>query len=172
MSDGVWRPKPVKRPKKSPAPMRRSKPIGRKSWGVKRKAGGTAHGRRRREPGFVHFCHERGCELALDAELQHLLSVSHDCSFEPVEFAHLHDLRRYAPGDVGAGLCRPVHRGIDGKVGGKLPWYVALGYDGQHMIRMRLANRARAAWDALTDEQRAEWERKAAAWRSSGRIKG
>ena len=109
----------------------------------------------------MHFCHERGCELARDIDTQRLLGISHDCSFEPIEFAHLHDLRRYAPGDIGAGLDRTTHLGIDGKPGGKAPWYVALDKPGQSTIRMRLADRARRAWDALTDAQRADWERRA-----------
>lgn len=114
----------------------------------------------------MSFCHERGCELRGDAELQRIIGIRHDCD-GPVEFAHLHDRRRYAQGDIGAGLDRTVHRGIDGRVGGKASWYVVLEYEGQHMVRMRLANRARAAWDALTDDQRAEYERKAQAWRES-----
>lgn len=140
-------------------------PIKRKP--MRRGPGKTAHARREREFGFMMFCRERGCELALDHELQRLIGISHDCSFEPVEFAHLHDRRRYAPGDIGAGLCVTTHRGIDGRLGGKLPWYAALDHVGQHTFRMRLANRARAAWDALSDEERTDWERRAAEWRAS-----
>lgn len=154
--------------RKTPLP-RATKPIARRTR-IKRKAGGTKHSRRPRENGYMHFCHERGCELALDVDTQRILQITHDCSFEPVEFAHLHDRRRYAPGDVGAGLDRTTHRGIDGKEGGKATWYVALDRRGQHLFRMRLANRARAAWDALSDEERAEWERKAEAWRASLRM--
>jgi len=104
------------------------------------------------------FCHHRGCELRGDAELQRVLGIRHDCE-GPIEFAHLHDRRRYAPGDIGAGLCRDAaHQGVDGKIGGKAVWYAAHDYSGQHTIRMRLANRARMAWDALTPAERERWE--------------
>lgn len=156
--------------RKTPLP-RPTKPIARRSR-VKRKTGGTKHSRRPRETGYMHFCHGRGCELALDVDTQKLLGISHDCSFEPVEFAHLATERRYAAGDVGAGLDRDTHQGIDGnKIGGKPPWYVKLGKFGQKLIRDRLANRARRAWDMLTAEEREEWEREAEAWRASMRRK-
>lgn len=146
-------PKPVRAPKKPRKPMRRTR--------MKPSARGTKHSRRAREYGFMAFCHARGCELALDFDTQRILGISHDCSFEPIEFAHLHDRRRYAPGDIGAGLDRTTHRGIDGKEGGKATWYVALDRRGQHLFRMRLANRARMAWDALTPAEREEWDRRA-----------
>jgi hypothetical protein len=130
-----------------------------------RKAG-TAHRRRPREWGFMHFCHARGCELCLDADTRKLLDPPPTCS-GPLEFAHLSDKKRYDVGDVGACLHQTTHRGIDGKEGGKAVWYVALERHGQHFIRMRLANRARAAWDALSPEQREDWERRAAAQRRS-----
>lgn len=171
MSDSAKFPKPAKRPPKSRQPIRRSTSIERKSWGVKRKAGGTAHSRRTRELGFMMFCRGRGCELARDVDLQRVLGISHDCSFERVEFAHLSDLKRYDPaGDIGAGLCHNLHSGLDGnRIGGKPAWYVAMDRQGQHNIRMRLANRARMAWEALSAEERAEWDRKAEAWRASNR---
>jgi len=131
---------------------------------------GTKHRRRVREWGFMHFCHHRGCELRGDAELQRLLGIRHDCEGR-IEFAHLHDRRRHAPGDIGAGLDRAAHLGIDGKEGGKATWYVALDYTGQHMVRMRLANRARGSWDALTPEQRAEWDRRAEEQRLAARAR-
>ena len=169
---------------KFPKPVKKEKA---KRWGVRRRPPReqvafahpkpsrpekTKHGRRAREHGYMHFCHERGCELALDMDLQRILGISHDCAFEPIEFAHLHDRRRYAPGDIGAGLDRPTHLGIDGRPGGKLPWYVSRDYQGQHMIRMRLANRARMAWEALTDAQRDEWEKKAKVWRAARYPRG
>jgi hypothetical protein len=130
---------------------------------MKPSARGTAHSRRPREWGFMAFCHARGCELFLDLDTQKILGVRHMCPrYDPLEFAHLSALKRYDVGDVGACLCRTVHRGIDGKEGGKAVWYVALGREGQHTIRMRLANRARAAWDALSPAQRQEWEDRAA----------
>lgn len=140
------------------APMRRTR--------MRKGARGTAHSRRPRNWGFMSFARERGCELRGDAELQRILGIRHDCE-GPIQFAHLSDKRRYDPaGDIGAGLCRDAaHQGIDGKIGGKAPWYVVLDYTGQHMARMRLANRARAAWDALTDAGRDGWEARAAAQR-------
>lgn len=124
---------------------------------------GTKHRRRPRELGYMAFCRARGCELLLDLGGQKVLGIVHRCR-GPVQFAHLSDLKRYDVGDIGAGLCRDeAHQGIDGKEGGKAPWYVALDWTGQHTIRMRLANRARAAWDALTPEDRATWDARAAA---------
>ena len=120
----------------------------------------------------MHFCHERGCELALDLDTQEILGIEHWCLVsDRLEFAHLSDMKRYDVGDVGAVLCWTIHKGIDGKEGGKAHWYVAIGKRNQSEIRMRLANRARAAWDALSDAQRAEWERRAkeflAGWRAA-----
>jgi len=132
-----------------------------RSW-MRKGARKSKHARREREHGYMHFCHARGCELALDAETQRGLGISHDCSFERLEFAHLSDKKRYDVGDVGACLDVALHRGIDGnKIGGKPPWYVALGRAGQLSLRMHLANRARAAWDALSGLERATWEAKA-----------
>lgn len=144
---------------------RATKPIARRTR-IKRKAGGTAHSRRPREWGFMSFARDRGCELNMDRDTQRLFFIEHVCE-GPREFAHLGDRRRYEVGDVGAGLCQHAHRGFDGKIGGKAPWYAVLARPTQSMIRMRLANRARRAWDALADEERAEWERKAEAWRAS-----
>lgn len=151
-------PKPVKREKAAPSGMKRGSPLKANRWGVSRSARGTAHSRRPREWGFMAFCHDRGCELRRDVDTQNLLGLVHVCK-GPVQFAHLSDLKRYDVGDKGSGLCRDAaHQGIDGMVGGKAPWYVALGKDGQKLIRDRLANRARRAWEAFTDEQRAAWE--------------
>lgn len=122
---------------------------------------GTAHARRPREMGFMAFCHARGCELCLDPDMRKVVEIPR-CSGR-LEFAHLSDKKRYDVGDVGACLHWSVHKGVDGKTGGKGPWYVALGRSGQHLFRMRLANRARSAWDALTPEQRADWDARAAA---------
>jgi hypothetical protein len=119
---------------------------------------GTKHSRRPRELGFMHFCHDRGCELCLDRDMQELIGIFCPCS-GPIEFAHLSDKKRYDVGDIGACLHQWVHRGIDGNA----PWYVELERSGQHMFRMRLANRARRDWDALTPVQRADWAALAAA---------
>lgn len=152
-------PKPVRAPKKPRKPLPRGKPIAR-TW-MKRSARGTAHSRRPRELGFMAFCHARGCELCLDPDVRKLVDIPR-CTGR-LEFAHLSDRRRYDVGDVGAVLHQSIHRGIDGKEGGKATWYVALERSGQHLVRMRFANRARRAWDALTPEQRADWDARAAA---------
>ena len=162
-----------------PKPVRAEKP---KRWGTRRqkkaapKTAGfafpkpvkpekTKHSRRPREWGFMMCSRSFGCELDKDKDLQRILGIKHVCE-GPIEFAHLSDLKRYDIGDIGAGLCKiGAHMAVDGKVGGKAFWYVKMDYTGQHMVRMRLANRARAAWDALTPEQREEWERRAAARR-------
>ncbi len=115
------------------------------------------------------FCHARGCEMKLDADLQRLLGIEHRRCRGRREFAHLSDRKRYDVGDVGACLCEQIHKGIDGREGGKSWWYVELDWTGQNMVRMRLANRARAAWDALSPEERAGWEERAAAERVSWR---
>ena len=111
------------------------------------------------------FCHARGCEMALDPALQGMLGISHTRCTGAREFAHLSDKKRYDKGDVGACLCKLIHGSFDGRVGGKPTWYTSLEKYGQHLVRMRLANRARAAWDALTDEQRARWDELAASRR-------
>lgn len=151
-------PKPTRSGKSASAPLRRSR--------IKRKAGGTKHSRRPREWGFMSFARDRGCELNMDRDTQRLFFNGHICE-GPREFAHLGDRRRYETGDVGAGLCRAAHRGFDGKIGGKSPWYAVLERSTQSMVRMRLANRARRAWDMLEPEEREVWERKAEAWRAS-----
>lgn len=143
------------------SPLKRKTPLRAKRWGVQRKARGTAHSRRPRELGFMAYAKFwRGCELRRDAEAQRMLGIVHLVCDGSVEFAHLHDRKRYAKGDVGAGLCkRGAHTGIDGRVGGKMPEYVALGRDGQKALRDRLSNGARAGWNALPPETRAWWDR-------------
>lgn len=153
-------PKPTRSGKSASAPLRRTR--------VKRKTGGTKHSRRPREWGFMSFARDRGCELNLDRDTQRILEIVHVCE-GPREFAHLSDKKRYDVGDIGAGFCRSAHQGFAGKIGGKAPWYAAMDRESQRFIRARLANRARRAWDTLTDEERAEWERKTEVWRASMR---
>lgn len=145
-------PKPKRKAKAAPKPIAHS-------W-MRKSARGTKHSRRPRELGFMAFCHARGCELCLDRDLRGLIEFP-GCSGR-LEFAHLSERRRYDVGDIGACLHQSTHRGIDGKEGGKALWYVALDRSGQKLVRMRLANRARRAWDELAPNQRAEWDRVAA----------
>lgn len=158
-------PKPAPRPKRARKPLQRKARLQVKSWGVSRGPSKTKHARRPREMGFMHFCHWRGCELQRDIDTQQLLGVIHACKGR-LEFAHLSDRKRYDVGDVGACLCERAHKGFDGKVGGKDPAYAALSREGQRTIRLRLANRARRAWEALSDAERARFKETAAARRT------
>lgn len=158
-------PKPEPRPKKARKPLQRKVRLQVKSWGVSRGPSKTKHARRPREWGFMAFCHWRGCELALDLDSQAILDVVHLCDGR-LEFAHLSDRKRYDVGDVGACLCKRAHVGFDGRIGGKDPAYVALSREGQRTIRMRLANRARRAYEALSDAERARFKETAAARRT------
>jgi hypothetical protein len=130
----------------------------------------TKHGRRPREHEFMAFCHARGCEMKRDTELQRVLGISHRRCRGRLEFAHLSDLKRYDVGDVGACLCEEIHEAIDGETGGKGWWYAPLDWTAQHTVRMRLANGARRAWDALTQAERDAWEERAAAEKAAARA--
>jgi hypothetical protein len=145
-------PKPAKRKKER-------KPLRAKRWGVKRKARGTKHSRRPREWGFMAFAHGRGCELARNHEAQLLAGFVHACDpNDRIEFAHLSEKKRYDVGDIGAGLCATIHRGIDGKVGGKATWYVAMGKEGQRLFGVRLSVSARVAWMQMSEWEREQFE--------------
>jgi hypothetical protein len=134
---------------------------------------GTKHSRRPRERGRMKFYSQLWCllrDLANNGNLQpHLVDAGLACR-GPIEVAHLGDRGatgtggwRRAPDRATAPLCRKHHRAIDGKVGGKAPWYVALGRHGQQELRAKLVQFAGFYWDGLNDEGRAAWERRAAA---------
>jgi hypothetical protein len=80
-----------------------------------------------------------------------------------IEVAHLGSRagwRRCSDAET-APLCRQHHRDLDGRVGGKASWYVALGRAGQAELRGRLVQFADFYWQTLTPKQRDEWDAKA-----------
>jgi hypothetical protein len=62
---------------------------------------------------------------------------------------------RTAPG------CKRHHVGIDGAIGGRAPWYVALGREGQRALREALVARADLKWSTLTGRERDDWQARA-----------
>ena len=153
-------PKPVAKPKKPRQPLRRS-------WmrAGKRK---TKHARRVREWGRMAFYKSLPCGLleamsALEKVSIHQARVWVDFCDGVVEVAHLGPRAGWRRGKDAetAPLCRKHHRDIDGQVGGKAPWYVARGREGQFAVRARLIAQADALWFALDPEQRAEWDARA-----------
>lgn len=139
---------------------------------------GTKHARRPRERGRMLFYSRLWCmlrDIALTGNVEpRLIGVATDCGKGPfwsgIEVAHLGDRGatgtggwRRAPDDKTAPLCRKHHKAIDGKEGGKAPWYVALGREGHRELRAKLIRFAGYYWDALTDDGRAHWETQAAA---------
>lgn len=78
----------------------------------------------------------------------------------PVQVMHLreHASQKRAPDYRTAPGCKHHHQDIDGKVGGRGPWYVALGREGQRALRDRLVARANLRWLMLTGNQRADWD--------------
>lgn len=140
---------------------------------------GTFHARRKRETGFMTFQRAFGCDVraAFAEEFPDLWEfrvaglVPGPCPpGAHIEFMHLPLMvgRRRGPDKHGAPGCAlgpdaGHHKEIDGRVGGKGRWYVALGYEGQQRFRERLRSRALARWDALTPEERAEWDTRARA---------
>jgi hypothetical protein len=89
----------------------------------------------------------------------------------PIEVAHLGARAGWRRGKDSetAPLCRQHHRDIDGRVGGRAPWYVALGRDSQRDVREKLVAMAAAYWDYLSDSGRASWDARAAAQRAGER---
>lgn len=126
---------------------------------------GTSHRRRRREWGRMAYAHTLGCDVWFAyAEEFGAVGAAH-AGIGPCrgrrEYMHLHleegsGVR--APDHQGAIGCEGHHEDIDGEVGGKGPWYVALGRDGQLRLKRRLVDRQRARWDALAPEERAHWD--------------
>lgn len=126
---------------------------------------GTKHARRVREWGRMAFARWRGCDVrsAFVEEFGFFADggVPTPCS-DGLQYMHLHlgknAGRRRAPDHSGACGCVTHHQGIDGKIGGKAPWYVALGFDGQQRLKLRLVTRQREAWDALGPVEQARWD--------------
>jgi hypothetical protein len=83
----------------------------------------------------------------------------------PVEVAHLGPRAGWRRGKDAetAPLCRKHHRAIDGTVGGRAPWYVALGRDGQRELREKLVRFAGYYWDGLAPYVRQRWNEHRAA---------
>lgn len=182
-------PKPVRRPKKQRARLgARRRTRAETAARASRKAAkarlalpppevpkGTSHARRKRETGFMCFQREFGCDVraAFAEEFPELAAAGLGPGFCPsgawVEFMHLPLTvgRRRGPDKHGAGGCalgteEGHHREIDGRIGGKGRWYVALVYEGQQRLRERLRSRSLARWEALSPEQQAEWDCRAA----------
>ena len=159
-------PKPTKRPPKPRQPLRRGKPLER-SW-MRKGAKKTKHARRAREFGRMAFYSSLWCMLRDISRAGRLPTpineVTQACE-GPIEVAHLGDRGatgtggwRRAPDAKTAPLCRHHHRSIDGRVGGKAPWYVALGREGQRELRADLVLFADLYWQGLTEEGRAHWD--------------
>lgn len=179
-------PKPVKRTPRPRKPLRQGKPLERRTplprptkpiartW-MKPGKRKTAHARRERHWGFMAFTRSQPCDVRQSYVKEFRFSIYRDLApcLGAVQFMHLPLTvgRRRGPDMHGAAGCEVHHHDIDGDVGGKGPWYVALGYEGQQRLRERLRSRSLARWEALTPEARAEWDRMAAEWRASLRRK-
>lgn len=137
------------------------------------RAKGTAHSRRPREFGKMFFLRTLPCRVR-EVWLSVVLNAGHNRDGLPepprcdsiIEVMHLGSKRkrggwRRADDSETARGCRVHHRGIDGTVGGRGPWYVALGEDGQTELRRRLVALNDAEWLALTPESRALWDEEA-----------
>jgi hypothetical protein len=152
-------PKPVKRVKEP-------KPLRAKRWGVSKSKRGTAHGRRERQWGRMMYYKTLPCDMrttfALVFPFEFEGSRPGVC-FGCIEVAHLGERAgwRRCPDRQTGPLCQRHHRDIDGRIGGRAPWYVALGREGQRALRGRLVARADLRWSTLTGNQRADWEARA-----------
>jgi len=164
-------PKPRRAPKE-PQRLKRKTPLRAKRWGVSRGPSKTKHARRPRNFARMAFVKTLPCGLAdaffvvaggLVGAPQPEACAGH------VEAAHLGDRAgfRRCSDDETAPLCRRHHRvpGIDGNVGGRAPWYVALGRDGQRALRAELVSLATEEWEALGEAGRRHWDEMAAARR-------
>lgn len=152
--------------------MRRGKPMQR-TW-MRPSARGTKHGRRRRGWGRMAYLASRPCDviaafidlLGVDVVANMVLVPGpHSGKGEVMHLGNKADPggRRREDDDDTAKGCKGHHVEIDGDLGGLGRWYVALGREMQHAFRKRLIDRATAAWEALTPEQRADWDARAAA---------
>lgn len=94
----------------------------------------------------------------------HLVSECMDCGVpdgmaKAIEVAHLGERPGYrrAPDWTTAPLCWKHHKAIDGKEGGKAPWYVALGRERQLELRQKLWETADHYWRMLTPATQGSW---------------
>lgn len=136
----------------------------------------TKHARRPREFGRMAFYSSLWCMLRDLARGGNIATRDVEAAMAcdgPIEVAHLGDRGasgtggwRRCPDAQTAPLCRKHHRGIDGGVGGRARWYVALGRAGQQELREKLVFFADAYWDGLTEAQREEWNARAEAQRA------
>jgi hypothetical protein len=80
-----------------------------------------------------------------------------------VQVMHLGDRKGYRPPDnqTDSG-CEQHHHDIDGDLGGCGRWFVGLGDDRRRRLEYRLIARGTAKWMALTPEERAGWDERAA----------
>jgi hypothetical protein len=138
---------------------------------------GTKHSRRVREWGRMAYERSLGCGVALAFMLEFrsdgLSFLTPGPCSGGLQYMHLHlgknAGRRRAPDDSGACGCEKHHQDIDGRIGGKAPWYVAFGFDGQQRLKLRLVTRQRVTWDALGPVEQARWDNYAEANRSATR---
>lgn len=167
-------PKPAprpKRPRRGLQPQTYQEALERRRRGKRAGAGrGTSHSRREREWGRMAFAHTWPCDVAgaYDEEFRGVYPTFEALALGPQpcggrrQYMHLHleeGSGKRAPDHQGAIGCEDHHKDIDGKVGGKGRWYVALGGEGQLRLRRRLVERQCARWDELTQTGRAIWDR-------------
>jgi hypothetical protein len=149
-------PKPVKRVKDR-KPLKRSR--------MKASKRGTAHSRRPREWGRLAYYKTLPCDMFAScvAQFPDALVMFWGACLGRTEVAHLGDRAgwRRCPDSETAPLCRHHHQDIDGRIGGRAPWYVALGREGQRALRERLVARADLRWSTLTTNQRQDWNARA-----------
>lgn len=167
-------PKPVRAPR-PPKPPKRKNRLRAKSRGVSRGPSKTAHARRTREWGRMAFVRTLPCAVSMAycivAGNRPGAPLPGPCSGH-IECMHLGDRAgwRRCPDAETAPGCRAHHRDIDGQVGGRGKWYVALGREGQRAFRDELASMASDAWESLGVAGRAHWDELAAASRAEQRC--
>ncbi len=149
-----------------------------KRWGVSRGPSKTKYARRQRGRGRMAFYASRPCDveaallqLAQEFPSSTVIQLAlqwlpiHQGRVQVMHLGHKADPGgRRLPDDLDAAPgCEGHHKDIDSRLGGLGTWYVALGRILQRRLRRILRQRADAQWQALTPEQRAAWDAKAAA---------
>jgi hypothetical protein len=182
-------PKPIRRVR-TPSPLRARR------WGVHRRPRSpwttellalpkpvtpkkNKHARRERLWGKMMFLKTQAC-MVLEAFWDEFTNedvaaagaptIPTPCSSRRIQVMHLRkEASQARPDDERtASGCEGHHHGIDGDLGGRDPWYVVLGRVRQRRFRDRLAALGNAAWLALSPEERADWDARAAARRGTG----